>query len=328
MVGHRTALGVRRVLSNCAVALACFPAILPAGEAALPAPASPATTVSDGEIDAKLYKVLSVVKPGSSSALVRKQAVAELPLDDLTPDARAKAEHLLQSLGLFRRLPTLAFDVEPGVYHYLLQNPDVAVSTWRAMEISRFELKQVSPGRYHADAGDGSVGDIEVWRSTRDDTLIYCDGAFKSPLVIKPIVARSIMRLRTRIVSSDDGTPRAECTGDVFVEFPSPAVETIAKVISPISHSIADRNFKQLSVYAHLMSQAMTRQPAWVQQLARRMDASDDQKAALLQLTAQVHRAAVDRARVHREPLPVDDIISPLRLPNDRDTIIPASGTN
>jgi hypothetical protein len=286
----------------------------------------PAATL-DGDLDPSLYRVLTITRPGSSSSLTRKQAVAELPLADLTPEARAKAERVVQGLGLFRRLPTLAFDVEPGVYHYLLQHPDVAVSTWRAMEISQFDLKPTGPNVYHADAGDGSVGTIEVWRSTPDETLIYCDGAFKSPLVMKPIIARSIMRLRTHVIDAPGAPPRAECSGEVFVEFPSQTVETIARVISPISYSIADRNFKQLSLYVHLMSQAMTRQPGWVRHLTEQMDATDEQKASLLQLTAQVHQAVLKRAEAQRDPMQFDEIIAPLKLPAERPGIVPVGAS-
>ena len=317
MGGGRIALGVRRVWWACAL----WAAIATTAPAAEPRIAGETSTpvAADSDVDPSYFKELTVVRPGSSSAAVRRQAVAELPLSELSPDARAKADRVLAGMGLFRRLPTLAFEVEPRVYHYLLQHPDVAVSTWRAMDISKFQLKQVAPNTYHADAGDGSVGTIEVWRSTRDDTLIYCDGAFKSPLVIKPIVARSIMRLRTRMVASESGRPCAECCGEIFVEFPSQTVEVIARVISPISHSIADRNFKQLSLYAHLMSQAMTRQPGWIKHLAGQMDAADDQKTALLALSQQVHRAAQDGSTGRgQSPVPVDEILAPLKLPGER----------
>jgi hypothetical protein len=319
MGGHRTALGVRRVC--CACALLSVATGVAAAENLLPRTTGGAvqSAANESEVEASYDRELTVVRPGSSSSVVRRQAVAELPLSELSPDARGKAERVLKGMGLFRRLPTYAFEVEPSVYHYLLQHPDVAVSTWRAMDISKFQLKAVAPNTYHADAGDGSIGTIEVWRSTRDDTLIYCDGAFKSPLVIKPIVARSIMRLRTRIVEGDGGRPRAECCGEVFVEFPSQTVEAIARVISPISHSIADRNFKQLSLYAHLMSQAMTRQPGWIKHLASQMDSADEQKAALLALSTQVHRAAQQRSTGRgQSPLPVDDILAPLKLPSER----------
>lgn len=180
---------------------------------------------------------VNTVKAGSSTMASKKLALQELQLDRLSDDSRSKAELVLKNLGMFRRLPTLSFEADPDVYEYFLRNPDVAVATWRAMEISKFNLQAVDPNRYQADAGDGSVGQIELCYHTPEDTLIHCDGAFKSPLLPKPIVARSLMRLQTSFTKEADGRVIGTHSGDVFVEFPSQAVETVAKVISPISHS-------------------------------------------------------------------------------------------
>lgn len=125
---------------------------------------------------------------------------------------------MLDGLGLFRRLPTLSFEVDPEVYQYLLKHPTTAVSTWRAMEISRLKLEPTGLGTFVADAGDGSTGQIELWKSTPTETVIYCDGAFKSPMLTKPVIARSIMRLQARFYQDEQGRKRVEHTGDVFVE--------------------------------------------------------------------------------------------------------------
>lgn len=255
---------------------------------------SPPRPNASGDVDASYYSELQTTQPGTSEAAVRDQAVNSLPLHELPVAARGKAQEVLSGLALFRRLPTLQFAVDSSVYQYLIQHPDVAVSSWRAMEISKFELKQAGANLFHADAQDGSVGSVEVWKSTPHETLIYCDGAFKSPLVVRPIQAKSIMRLRTRYFLAEDGTPHVEHQGDVFVAFPSLTVETVAKLISPVSHMIADRNFRQLTLYVHLMSTAMSQRPEWVDAIVRRMDVSEPRKRELLQLTENV-RVATER---------------------------------
>ncbi len=271
--------------------LACF--VVAAGMGTIPAtakaaPWSPPAADASGDVDERYYSELHQVAAGTSESQARSQAVKGLPYATLSPDHRSKAHAVLSNLALFRRLPTLRFAVDSRAYTYLLQHPDVAVSSWRAMEISKFELRPQGPNVYLADARDGSVGTIEVWKSTPEETLIYCDGAFKSPLVTRPIQARALMRLTTRFFNAEDGTPQAEHAGDVFVAFPSQTVETVARLISPVSHMIADRNFRQLTLYAHLMSTAMERQPAWVESVTRRMDATDQQKQDLLKITEQV----------------------------------------
>lgn len=274
-------------------------------------PTSRTNAVED--IDEVHYRPLQNVRPGTSTTATRKTAIDELPLTELSADARQKADVVLRGLGLYRRLPTLGFDVDPGVYEFLLKHPVTSVSTWRAMEISRLALRQTGTNAYFADAGDGSVGQVEVWKSTPTETLIYCDGAFKSPLLTKPIVARSIMRLQCRFYKDNLGHPRVEHFGDVFVEFPSQTVETVARVISPVSYSIADRNFKQLSLYVHLMSQAMVRHPEWVQSIARRMDVEEAEKTAFLTVSQEARTQAEQRALDMMQPVPVDAILAPLR---------------
>lgn len=263
-----------------------------------------------------IYQGLTVVQAGSSANSVKKQAASEAVLDTLTPAAKRKAQSALQNTSLFRRLPTISFEVDRTVYAYFLKNPNIAVSSWRAMGISKFALEEVRPGVFTADAGDGSKGTIEVLYSSPEDTLIFCEGAFKSPLLSKPIVAKSLMRLRAKFQQDADGRIIATHSADLFVEFPSQTVETVAKIISPISNSIADRNFKQLTFYAHMMTVAMARQPGWVEAMADRMqDITPAQREDFLRLSAASYVASRKReASRNGEHLSLEDVLNPLRI--------------
>jgi len=273
----------------------------------------------DIDLDAA-FQTLGVhsVQPGNSSAAIRKQAISDLPVSTLNAAGVQKVNGVLNNLAMFRRLPVLSFEVDPEVYEYFLANPDVAVSTWRAMEISKFQLSPSGHQAYDADAGDGSVGRIEILRQTSADTLIHCDGAFKSPLLPRPIVARALMRLQTSYAREPDGRIIGTHSGDVFVEFPSQAVETVAKVISPVSHSIADRNFKQITLFVHMMSQAIGRHPGWIEQIGTRMDVSDDQRKAFLEMTARSHARSRRRTTGQLgQVFAPDEVLSPFRLAED-----------
>lgn len=271
----------------------------------------------DVESDEWLYRGIETLQPGNSAGATRRKAISELPLDRLSPESRTRAEMILKDVGLFRRLPALQFEVDPDVHRYFLEHPDIAVGTWRAMEISKFELKEVRPGVYRADAGDGSAGDVEVLYRMPTDTLILCDGAFKSPLLAKPIVARALMRVQTEFRQEMDGRVIATQNGDVFVQFPSTTVETVAKIISPVSHSIADRNFKQITLFMYMMSQAMGKQPGWVEAIGRRLDqVSDEERVQFLELAAKAYVSARRRELAVSEPdrsFSVEEILAPLR---------------
>lgn len=274
------------------------------------------STAGEVDLDTAFQTLgVSTVRPGTSSSAVRKQAISELAISELPPESVAKVHVILNNLAMFRRLPTLSFEVDPDVYMYFLRNPDVAVSTWRAMEISKFQLKETEPRCFDADAGDGSVGKIEIVRQTPTETLIHCDGAFKSPLLPRPITARALMRLQTSFTKEADGRIIGSHSGDVFVEFPSQAVETAARVISPLSHSIADRNFKQITLFAHLMTQAMARHPGWIEQIGVKLDGvTPQQRLQFLEVSARSHVLARKRATGHLKPFAPEEVLSPFRL--------------
>ena len=269
------------------------------------------------------YPGLTMVKPGTSATSVRKQSIVDLKLERLSEEAQQKSQSLLKNLGMYRRLPTISFECDPAVYDYFLRNPDVAVATWRAMEISQFQLQETGPNQYHADAGDGSVGEVELYLHTPTDTIIHCDGAFKSPLLPKPIIARSLMRLQTSFVKEQDGRIIGTHSGDVFVEFPSQAVEAAARVIAPVSHSIADRNFKQMTLFVHLMSQAMVKHPGWVEQTGNKLDGiSKQRKQEFLEVSARSCGEARRRfaAANGMQPFSPEEVLTPFRNWNAQGT--------
>ncbi len=266
--------------------------------------------------ESPVFHGLTTVHAGSSASSLKKGALAEMPLEKLESGSRQKASAVLKGMGLYRRLPTISFEADPNVYAYFLKNPDVAVATWKAMGISKFVLQQNQPGIYTADAGDGSRGTVEVFYSTPKDTVIYCEGAFKSPLLPKPIVANSLMRLQVKFEKQPDGRIVATHYGDVFVELPSQTVETVAKLISPVSNAIADRNFQQLTFYAHMMSIAMSRQPGWVEALTRRMEEIPaERREEFLKLSAATYVAARQRdAAQQGQTISLEEILRPLRI--------------
>ena len=72
------------------------------------------------------------------------------------------------------------------------------------------------------------------------------------------------MHLQTQYVQGEALQPQVVHGLDLFVMFPSNTVDTVVRVIAPVSHMIADRNFRELSLFVRFMNVAMERQPGWV----------------------------------------------------------------
>jgi hypothetical protein len=234
---------------------------------------------------------------GTSSSTARKAAIAALPLEKLSPENRQKVAAILKSVSFFRQLPKVTFAVEPDVYNYFVAHPDAAVSVWRAMKISKLQMWQTGRFDYEADTGDGSVGTLEVLHGGGETNLVTCDGLYKSPLFTKPIEARSLLSLHTSFSRDADGTTYVTHCANLFVSFPSQTMDVVSKIFSPLTVSMTDRTFTEVSLFLKMMSLAMARRPDWVEQVAASMDGvADIRKDQVLELNAQVHSSARKRA--------------------------------
>ncbi len=230
------------------------------------------------------------LEEGTSARATRNAATNQLPLQLLTPAGQIEANKILEDLSMYRRLPVIKLQADPRVYSYFTQHPDVAVSIWRAMQISQVQMTQTAPGVFSINTGDGTVGTVTVLHQSEHHHLILCEGEFQGPGITRPMQARALMHLQPHFTSGPDGRSEVTHTLDLFVSFPSQTVQTLARLISPVSNHVADRNFEEVSLFIEMMDMAMSEQPGWMEQIAGRLDHVDPAAPKqLLQVTASVY---------------------------------------
>ena len=261
--------------------------------AAAPALAGP----ERGEAEAAARARIETVQAGTSSARARRKAEEALPLHALAPAARGRAARVLADHSLFRTLPVLRFPIHSEGLRYFVQNPDAAVALWRELGISACEMWQTGPDSYEADAGDGSIGAFDVLLRSEKDQLVLVRGQFKSPVLAEPVEATCLFHLHTETAFDAAGEPLAVGVASLFVAFPSRAVGAAAKLISPVTSVILDRNFVEVCLFAHLMDRSMQTRPVWVESLAARLEGVlPRRREELSRLSEHVHTAARHRA--------------------------------
>lgn len=236
---------------------------------------------------------VDVKSEGDSSRKAKQTAIEQMPMALLSRPGQQAVKNVLDDVSLFRRLPTIALNADRRVYEYFTAHPDAAVSLWRAMDISRVQMRQTGPNEYETDTRDGTWGQVEVLLRNADHYIIMCRGSFQSPALKKPIQASAVMHLQPKF--GENGATLH--TLDLFVTFPSQTIETMAKLISPVSNRIADRNFEEVSLFIVMMSAAMQSQPMWVQTVSQKMDGVlAERPQELMALTATM-QAEAERVR-------------------------------
>lgn len=249
---------------------------------------------------------------GTSSRRQRKVAIDSFPFELMDRDSQQVAHEILDELSLYRHLPEFELDADRRCYEFFTNHPDVAVSIWRAMDISQVQMSRESASRFQTDTQDGTSGIVQVLLNSPQHYIVTCHGEFKSPAIQAPIQAVAMMHLRPQFRDAHTVTHQL----DLYVSFPSHAVEAIARLISPISNRIADRNFEEISLFVEMMSLAMARQPGWVEKLTKNMEGVRPQDVdALLELTATMYVEAVKEERRARGlPVTIDDVTVPVQF--------------
>lgn len=219
-----------------------------------------------------------ILQDSTSDKALQKAAADQVPLRRMSQRSRQRALHLLESTSQYRRMPTLQYEVDASLYQYLINHPDVAIATWRVMGISKLNMWQTAPFEYAAQATDGSEGRADVlWRDA-NQCLFVVEGAYHSPLLPGAIEASALVWLRYRFERTPDNKVVVSQQIETFINFPSAAIEAIAKLASMVTNSILDRNVMEVSLYAQMMSRAVHKDPRWVEEVSDRMEGVPDKR--------------------------------------------------
>lgn len=257
---------------------------------------------------------IRILADGDSSASAEDEARAAIPLKAMTQENRQRAQQIIKDRSQYRRLPSLQYAIDEPMFRYLLNHPDVAVSTWRVMGISRFEMWQTGPNEYEAQAIDGSEGIADILYQDDNQMVFVCQGSYHNPLLPRPMQASALIWFRAVYAPNADGTHAVTQRADVFVRFPSNSVSAIAKVLTPVLHSLMDRNLFEVSLYGSMMSRAVRDEPEWVVQVAQQMEGVLPQRQSELIEVARKPRKLNASVQLNRAPMTAADrslILSP-----------------
>jgi hypothetical protein len=246
----------------------------------------------------------------SSSRQVQQEAVASLPLRQLTPEQQAKVASVTAHTTVFRRMPAQVVRCDPDMYLFLVEHPEVLANIWGLAAqkqapagIQEIKLTRTGPNTLTAHDGIGTQGDVEILHRSHDKHLLYASGSYDGPLFLKPVVGRGLLYLTTAYAREPDGTYYMTCQLDAFIALERSGTELLARTFSPIVGKVADASFMQSLAFVQMLADISEVNPTGIDQLTPRLEyvqADVCEEFSLLASTAasradQRRRAAAQR---------------------------------
>lgn len=210
-----------------------------------------------------------------TSPQAQSDAIAAVPVSELTAESRRKIMAVCESPSIYRRLPQKTVDCDPDLYRFLIRNPEVVVNIWQLMGFSNYTAQRIGPYLWKGDDGTGTQGDVELIYGTDDLHVLYGDGFYEGALLKRKITGRCVLILQT---GYGQDAARRWLVGnrlDVFLQIDNAGADMIARTLSPWVGKVADTNFAESCKFAAKISQTAEQNGPGMQRLADKLTKID-----------------------------------------------------
>ena len=201
----------------------------------------------------------------------RNDAISLVPLNSLNINAQRKLSPILEHPTLFRRLARQSIDCDPEMFTYLARQPEVLVSVWEAMGITKVKTDRLGPYLLKGVDAAGTSCELELVYGTPQIHLYYATGRYDGNVVPQGINGRAVFVLHSEYSKSATGRDQVSCNLDSFIQLDNLGADLIARTIQPLLWGTAEQNFAESAKYIAQISQAAEQNPAGIQDLAGRL---------------------------------------------------------
>jgi hypothetical protein len=218
---------------------------------------------------------VAALEEADTSPQARDDAIASLPLSDLTAETRRKLMMVCERPTLFRRMPQKSMACDPALHLFLIRNPEVVVNIWQLMGVATMSAERLGPYAWKGADGAGTNCDIELVYGTDNLHIIYGDGYYEGTLLKKKVTGRSVLVMKSGYGRGPDQRSYVANRLDLFLQIDNLAADVVTRTLSPWVGKVADANFHESCVFASKLSQTAEQNNPGVQRLAERLTKVD-----------------------------------------------------
>lgn len=234
---------------------------------------------------------------GTSSREARNDAIAGIPLDQLTSEQRNRVREVVSNVSIYRRLPTRVIRCDPELYHFTLENPEIMVNIWQLLGLEDVTLERTGDQSYQVEDGAGTLGKVEFLHRSHNTQVVYGEGIYDGPMFIKPVRGECVIVMKSGYVRETDGHYYITGRLDIFVRLDrGSTADILAKTFRPLVGMVADHNFTQTMAFIQSLSDAAEVNPHGMHRLADKLTGvPENTREEFIAMTARVAERADQR---------------------------------
>lgn len=213
--------------------------------------------------------------PIATSKEKKQQAINRIPTAEINPAWRGRVLEVASRAALFQQMSSQMFECEPEFYRFLVEHPEVVVSMWQSLGITKLKLQVLGPQKYRLDDGAGTTAVVEYLYSSPTQHVVYSEGSYSGPMMFRPVQGRVLAVLTANYLRETTGTPYVSAQMDLFIQVDRAGVELITKALHPLLGGMAETNYQQTMAFVGSVYRTAVVRPQSLQRLASQLTQLD-----------------------------------------------------
>jgi len=195
--------------------------------------------------------------------------VVQLPWNDLNEKAAAISKQMMEKPTVQARGPAETFSCTPEQYHWLLDNPDRAVTAWRKLGAKCVSIQRRAGGRFGYVDEMGSDVSWETIHQGPGLRVWFAEGKVKASAVLPLVSVKALVILRHAEGKLTDGNVVVQHQTEIVIQTDNKAAAGVTKLMGQSAPKLAEQGLGQLQLFFSALSCYVDRHPEQVESLFR-----------------------------------------------------------
>lgn len=220
-------------------------------------------------------KLLRRPGEGGRSSAARQEAIARIPLGELSPAWQTRVLEVVNHAALFQVMNSPIIECEPEFYRFLVEHPEVIVGMWQALGITKLKLEALGEKQYRLDDSAGTVAQVVYIYTGSTQHVAYAEGTYSAPLLIRPVRGKAVVVLNSSYLREAQGTPYVSASLDLYVHVEQAGVELLTRTLHPLLGSMTETNYQQTMLFVGSVYRTAKLRPVTLRRLTEDLDRVD-----------------------------------------------------
>ncbi len=220
-----------------------------------------------------LLQVVSVNQANAKALLPFQKTVPphvlNVPWNQLEEQTAGLVKTLLDKANVQARGPSETFTCVPEQYHWLLDNPDRAVTAWRRIGAKCVSILPRGPGRFgYADESGSDISWQTIHRSP-GVRIWFAEGKVKPNAVLPLVPVKALVVLHYIEGKNPNGHTTIRHHAEVAIVTDSRAAAAVTKMMGQSAPRLAEQGLSQVQMFFAALSCYVDRHPDQAEALFR-----------------------------------------------------------